>query len=95
MHTFNLIHSGKHLGEVLYKQGKFYFKLADNIHLDDWRQKFGIIPLQDSDTAESEDLFPSLNMRLPIYLRNASLKRKIEYIKKKKLRVASDRYELV
>lgn len=82
------------LGTVVFN-GKFVFELDQNISHDYWDQ-IGFIPLEPSqDRVESADLFYYLNSRLPMALRKESADKKLEYIKKSGLRVASDSLVLV
>ena len=78
-------------GRVVFN-GKFIFVLDDKIPLHTWRE-IGFIPLgENKKSVESKDLFFYLNSRLPINLREKPAKQKIEYIKEKGLRVASDSF---
>lgn len=94
-HKFNLVYNqdGNKVifGELIFN-GKYVFHLNDNIDLNKW-DKFGIIPV-DPDTRrfESNELFPYINARLPIALREAPKEVKIEYIKANGLRVPSDSF---
>lgn len=83
----------REFGRVVFN-GKFIFELDDNISPQVWRE-IGFIPLEENKkVVESNDLFFYLNSRLPIGLREKSAKQKIEYIKDKGLRVASDSFVL-
>lgn len=82
------------LGELEFKRQGIVFRLNQNVENEEWERHFGIIPLHGKREIIHDDLFTSLNLRLPIYLRNASRKKKLDYISKQKLKVASDRYEL-
>jgi hypothetical protein len=50
--------------------------------------------LKDTTEIKSDTFFESLNIRLPIQLRRADDKTKLEYMKDRKLKVVSDSYEL-
>ena len=92
--SFKLIHgdSGQEYGTIVFN-GKFAFDLADDIDINLWN-KIGFIELGSSRHIESKDLFRHLNTRLPIQLREESSEKKIQYIEKTGLRVASDNFYL-
>jgi hypothetical protein len=93
--TFNLRNEALDMsfGRVSFN-GKFVFTLDDGISPQQWKE-IGFIPLpDDSRRVESEDLFYYLNSRLPIDLRKESSEKKLEYIKRTGLKVASDSFVL-
>jgi hypothetical protein len=95
MPKFKLIHEDtKREFGVINFNGNFEFWLNPTVELKTW-QYVGLIPV-DPDTRHyvAEDLFPLLNSRLPIDLRNASREKKIAYMKANGLRVASDSFYL-
>lgn len=74
--------------------GKFVFELSEDISPEKW-QKIGFIPLEDDKKkVESDDLFYYLNSRLPMHLRDENPDKKVDYIKKSGLKVASDSFVL-
>ena len=75
--------------------GKFVFELYDNIDNDTWN-KIGIIPLKQGvrKIEIDGDQFYYLNSRLPQNLRSESSEKKLDYIDKTGLRVASDSFIL-
>jgi hypothetical protein len=94
--TFNLKNElmGMDFGTISFN-GKFVFTLDDSISIQQWKE-IGFIPLLEngSRTIESDNLFYYLNSRLPIDLRKESSEKKLEYIKKTGLKVASDSFYL-
>jgi hypothetical protein len=93
--TFNLKNEAldMNFGTISFN-GKFVFTLDDKISSQQWKE-IGFIPLpENSRRVENEDLFYYLNSRLPIALRKESAEKKLEYIKKTGLKVASDSFML-
>jgi hypothetical protein len=77
-----------------FSHGKYKFQLSKNITLEQWNRIHGLFPLNDTNEIQSDTFFESLNIRLPIQLRRADDKTKLEYMKDRKLKVVSDSYEL-
>jgi hypothetical protein len=84
----------KTFGEVSFN-GKFTFKLADDIDEQVWRI-IGIIPLKENTRSveTTEDQFYYLNSRLPQNLRNSNVDKKLEYVDQTGLKVVSDNFIL-
>lgn len=91
---FQLLHGTTNLGDLEFINDKFKFQLSKDITLEDWNRIHGLFPLKDTTEIQSDTLFESLNIRLPIQLRRVENKAKLEYMKDKKLKVVSDSYEL-
>ena len=95
VYKFSLVYQndGKKVefGELIFN-GKYIFQLNDGVDIDAW-DKFGIISVDRvTRRQESDELFPYINARLPIHLRNGTKAEKIEYIKANGLKVPSDSF---
>jgi hypothetical protein len=91
---FQLLHGTTNLGDLEFSNWKYKFQLAKNITLEDWNRVHWLFPLNNTTEIQSDTFFESLNVRLPIQLRRADNKAKLEYMKERKLKVVSDSYEL-
>lgn len=94
MAKFQLLHGTTYLGDLEFSNGKYKFQLSKDITLDQWNRIHGLFPLNGTSEIQSDTFFDSLNIRLPIQLRRADDKTKLEYIKQENLRVISDSYKL-
>lgn len=94
MAKFQLLHGSTYLGDLEFSNGKYKFQLSDKITLDEWNRIHGLFPLNGTNEIQSDTFFDTLNIRLPIQLRRADDKTKLEYIKQKNLKVISDSYKL-
>lgn len=91
---FQLLHGNTYLWDLEFSNGTYKFQLSKDISLEDWNRIHGLFPLNDTTEIQSDTFFESLNIRLPIQLRRADNKAKLEYMKNRKLKVVSDSYEL-
>ena len=94
MKKFQLFHDEKYLWDIIFKKGTYQFKLNNEIDIDEWNNKYGILPLSDTRELSRNDLFEQLNVRLPIYLRKSQASKKNDFIEKTSLKVISDGYQL-
>ncbi len=94
MAKFQLLHGTTYLWDLEFSDGKYKFLLSKDISLDEWNKIHWLFPLKDTTEIQSDTFFDSLNIRLPIQLRRADNKTKLEYMKQKKLKVISDSYKL-
>ena len=94
MAKFQLLHGNTILGDLEFSNGKYKFQLAENITPEQWNRVHGLFPLNNTNEIQSDTFFDTLNIRLPIQLRRADDKTKLEYIKQKNLKVISDSYKL-
>lgn len=93
---YNLVNESLHkvFGTISFN-GKFVFKLADDVSSEVWN-KIGIIPLPKGSREKviAGDQFYYLNSRLPQKLRSAKISDKLKYVDETKLSVASDSFIL-
>lgn len=82
------------LWDLEFSHWKYKFQLSKDVTLEQWNRIHGLFPLNDTNEIQSENFFESLNIRLPIQLRRADNKQKLDYMKGSKLKVVSDSYEL-
>lgn len=83
------------LGVVTFTDGGVYFRLNKSINQDQWN-RIGFIPLSNTRrSTKGQSIYYFLNSRLPLRLRDAPQPKKIDYIKKFGLKVASDSFALL
>lgn len=95
--TFKLVDTSlnQELGEVTFKDGDVYFRLDKSVQQDQWN-RIGFIPLSNARrSTNGQSIYYFLNSRLPLKLRDAPQPKKIDYIKKFGLKVASDSFTLL
>ena len=98
MKKFHLVydHDGKQVvfGTMSFN-GKFVFELKKEVPYEYW-ERIGIVPVDPKTLKyESPNLYSYLNARLPIHLRKASKKQKLDYICESGLKVPSDNFHFV
>lgn len=94
--TFKLVDTNLNqvLGEIIFEDEKVFFKLSKNIRQEQWN-RIGFIPLKNTRrSTKGQSIYYFLDSRLPLKLRDAKPEKKVSYIKKFGLRVASDTFNL-
>jgi len=94
MKKFELFHNENYLWDLIFNKWSYEFILNPSIKLEEWNQKYWILPLKDTKELKNKDLFDQLNVRLPFQLRKSQNTSKLNFIEKSFLKVISDNYQL-